>query len=216
MSLLIIITLTLSTQSLVAKDVKASYSRKINLTSQKIYKVENEVINIIKWKYHSGFDVVLLYMTDDDMYWFNSYLESIVWTFSERVEMRQDQFLSEKNTEGSGFKDLSSYQREYYVVIASFGTGELEYDLIYYSYYFDYQEVLNVLTIIIVMCGSLYVLIEIGMLKTEKKPNEHKKIHVINPTYKIPSNPTFRYCDKCGTKLDDDAVFCHNCGKKFK
>jgi hypothetical protein len=216
MSLLIIITLTLSTQSLVAKDVKASYSRKINLTSQKIYKVENEVINIIKWKYHSGFDVVLLYMTDDDMYWFNSYLESIVWTFSERVEMRQDQFLSEKNTEGSGFKDLSSYQREYYVVIASFGTGELEYDLIYYSYYFDYQEVLNVLTIIIVMCGSLYVLIEIDMLKTEKKPNEHKKIHVINPTYKIPSNPTFRYCDKCGTKLDDDAVFCHNCGKKFK
>jgi hypothetical protein len=216
MSLLIIITLTLSTQSLVAKDVKASYSRKINLTSQKIYKVENEVINIIKWKYHSGFDVVLLYMTDDDMYWFNSYLESIVWTFSERVEMRQDQFLSEKNTEGSGFKDLSSYQREYYVVIASFGTGELEYDLIYYSYYFDYQEVLNVLTIIIVMCGSLYVLIEIDMLKTEKKPNEHKKIHVINPTYKIPSNPTFRYCDKCRTKLDDDAVFCHNCGKKFK
>jgi hypothetical protein len=134
MTFLIAITLTLSTQNLVVKDVKASYSKKISLMPQNIYKVEDEVIEFVKWKYHSDVNVVLLYMTDDDIYWFNSYLETVAWTFSERVEMRQDQFLSEKNTEDSGFKDLSSSQKEYLVVIVSFGTGELEYDLTYYSF----------------------------------------------------------------------------------
>jgi len=216
MGLLIVITLSLSTQNLVAKDVKASYSRKIDVTSQKIYKVENEVINIVKWKYHSDVDVILLYMSGNEISWFNDPQLSYILTFSERLRYFQNHLLSERDTEGSGFKDLSSSQNKYFVVIASFGTGELEYDLTYYTSYFDYQIVLNVLTIIIVMIGSFYVLVEISMLKTEKKPIEQKKIHEFNTIYKVTSKLTVRYCDNCGTKLDNDALYCHNCGKKYK
>ena len=213
MGFLIGITLTLSTQNLVAKDVKASYSRKINLTSQKIYKVENEFIKIVKWKYHSDEDVILLYMTENDIFWFNDHLYSYVFSFSERVDKHADHFLSEKGIEGSGFKDLSFSQYDYYLVFVSFGTGELEYEITFYSFYLDYQIVLNTLTVIIVIFGSIYVLIQLNALKHEKKDNKVKRNKIV-PNLILHSS-IIRYCE-CGTKLDNDALYCHNCGKKFK
>jgi len=32
----------------------------------------------------------------------------------------------------------------------------------------------------------------------------------------IEENPTFRFCQFCGTKIERDAMFCHSCGSKLK
>jgi tRNA(Ile2) C34 agmatinyltransferase TiaS len=155
-------------------------------------------------------------MSDDDMYWFNSYLFRQTMTFSERLDWYDDHIILDQKYKGSGFTDISFKSIDYYLVFASFGYGKLEYEVIYYSHYFDFQSVINIFTIIIVAIGIVYLFIQLENLATEKKLKETKlktksTDNVVLKRIVVITAP--RSCERCGSSLDSDSRYCHECGK---
>ena len=154
-------------------------------------------------------------MSDDNMYWFNSHIFRQTMTFSERLDWYDDQIILDQKYKGSGFIDLSFKSTDYYLVFASFGSGELEYEVIYYSHYFDFQSVINIFTIIIVTIGVVYLFIQLENLSQEKKRKDPKlkeksTDNVVLKRIVVITSP--RYCERCGSSFDSDSRYCHECG----
>ncbi|MCJ7649324.1 MAG: hypothetical protein MUP85_11975 [Candidatus Lokiarchaeota archaeon] len=57
----------------------------------------------------------------------------------------------------------------------------------------------------------MHILFQIDKLNTEKEKFEKEKVRVIK--YECLLDSKLRYCERCGTKLDFDASYCHECGK---
>ncbi|MFX0010386.1 MAG: hypothetical protein ACFE9R_08740 [Candidatus Hermodarchaeota archaeon] len=159
--ILIIITLLLSTQNLVFKKITKTTSNTINVNSQEIYIADYEFLRFADWKFTSNVKITVIYMSDDDLYWFNSYIFVATMTFSERLDWFDDQIILDQKSKGSGFMDLLFKSGDYYLIFASFGSGELEYEVTYYSFYFDFQTVINIITFIIVAIGVIYIYISL-------------------------------------------------------
>lgn len=213
---LIIIALLLSTQNLVFKKVNKTTNETLDVDPQEIYIADYEFVKFIDWKFTSDVEITVIYMSDNDMYWFGSYLYVQIWTFDERLERYGNQIILDQKNKGSGFTDLSFKSGDYYLVFASFGSGEIEYEVIYYSVYFDFQSVVNIITIIIVAIGVIYLFIQSEILSAENKRKEKKLQEKSSKDTDLKRNVNIsspHYCERCGSYFDSDSRYCHECGK---
>jgi hypothetical protein len=204
--ILIIINLLLSTQNLVFKKITKTTNETIEIDSQEIYIADYEFVEFIDWKFTSDVKITVIYMSGNDIYFFNHFTMIPITSISERLERYGDQIILDQKYKGSGFTDLSFKSIDYYLVFASFGSGTLEYEVIYYSHYFDFQ-----LVIIIVMIGIGYLIIQSENLSQEKKLKEKSSKNTDLQRNVMISSP--QYCERCGSYLDSDSLYCHECGK---
>jgi hypothetical protein len=214
--ILIITTLCLSTQDLVSKKISKITNEIIDVDSQEIYIADYEFVKFADWEFTSDVRITVMYMSEDDLYWVNTQLLSYLYTFSERIERYSSQILLDQKYKGSGFTDILFENGDNYLVFASFGSGELEYKVIYYSIYFNFQTVINIITIIVVAIGFVYLLIQIDQLVTENKLKESKLKEISSKTTELKRNmisSSPHYCERCGSYLDSDSRYCHECGK---
>ena len=216
LAILIIITLLLSTQNLVFKKITKTTSETISVNSQEIYIADYEFVKFADWKFTSDVKITVIYMSSNDLFWFNSHIFVTTMTFSERLDWYDDQIILNQKNKGSGFTDLSFKSGDYYLIFASFGSGELEYEVIYYSVYFDFQTVINIITIILVAIGIVYLFIKSATSSAETKLKtitlkEKSSIKTDLTRDVMITSPL--YCERCGTYLDSDSRYCHQCGK---
>lgn len=214
--ILIIITLLLSTQNLVFKKITKTTNGTINVNSQEIYIADYEFVKFADWKFTSNVKITVIYMSNNDLYWFDSHIFRVTMTFSERLDWFDDQIILNQKSKGSGFTDLSFKSTDYYLIFASFGSGELEYEVTYYSDYFDFQTVINIITIILVGIGIIYIFIKSANSSAETKRKTITLKEKSNITTDLERDVMITlplYCERCGTYLDSDSRYCHQCGK---
>lgn len=214
--ILIIIPFLLSAQDLAVRDITETTHDTIDVNPRKVYKAEGGYVNLFTWKFNSDAEITVMYLSDSDLYFIDQCSLLHFRDFFEILERSDDQVLLERGQKGSGFTDLSSKSVDYYLVFASFGSGELEYEVMHYSFYFDLQFVVNIIAFILIMIGVVYLFLQSNELVTEKK-NQEKRIKELSgdttkgKKFSIISSP--RYCERCGTFLDSDSRYCHECGK---
>lgn len=94
------------------------------------------------------------------------------------------------------------------------------------EYYYDYSESLALPGLLLLVVGPVVVrlvyegtMMFIILVKNTMQINNRLRNNMSEKqeeTPEEPAQPVIEYCEKCGKQIEDDVIFCSNCGNKVR
>ncbi len=95
------------------------------------------------------------------------------------------------------------------------------------EYYYDYSESLALPGLLLLVVGPVVVrlvyegtMMFIILVKNTMQINNRLRNNMSEKQEEVveeaPAQPVIEYCEKCGKQIEDDVIFCSNCGNKVR
>jgi hypothetical protein len=160
---------------------------------------------MVKWEFYSTSPVDLLIIKEITFEYFKK-LEAVYGIYGYKMNLTEF-YVSKGLQADSGETKLESSE----TLLIKFETnGYITYNIYFDPITFDFLYILYTILGIFLLIGLI-----LFIPKFKKNGINHNASNLSNNPIKIDINLKVRYCELCGTKVDLDAIFCHQCGQKL-